>query len=134
MDLSTIIKTFREKHDFTMQEFADKCGLSKGYISMLEKGVQPRSDRKIIPSISTISKIASAMGVTTDELVSQLDDNQRIFIGNEPPALTSSEQRLIELNRQLNVEGQEKLTDYASDLVASGRYIKDHSDGMVEEA
>ena len=42
MELNELIKLFRETNDYTMQEFADRCGLSKGYISMLEKGVQPR--------------------------------------------------------------------------------------------
>lgn len=36
----------------------------------------------------------------------------------------NEEQQLIELYRQLNPEGQEKVTDYADDLVNSGKYKK----------
>ena len=127
MTLSEIISTFREAHDYTMQEFAAKCGLSKGYISMLEKGVQPRNKKKIVPSIKTIAKIASGMGISPDELVSQLDDNQPIFVGHEasaPAVLSPNELELVTYCHQLNTEGQLKLLDYASDLVASGRYKK----------
>ena len=55
-------------------------------------------------------------------------------VSSEVAALTASERKLLDLNAQLNCEGQEKLTDYASDLVASGRYIKDYQLEMVEEA
>lgn len=110
MNLSDIIRQYREDHSLTMQQFADKCGLSKGYISMLEKGRQPRNNRKIVPSIETLSKIAMAMNVTADELVSQLDGNQRIFVGKPSlsfDSLTPAEASLIEDYRQLNEDGQE---------------------------
>ena len=38
--------------------------------------------------------------------------------------LPVEERSLLKLFRQLNDEGQEKLTDYADDLVQSGKYIK----------
>lgn len=41
---------------------------------------------------------------------------------------------LVDLFRQLNDEGQDKVCEYTSDLVASGRYIKNNENGMVEEA
>ena len=138
MTLSEIIRAFRDAHDYTMQEFADRCGLSKGYISMLEKGIQPRNKKKIVPSIETIAKIASGMGMSPDELVSQLDGNQRIFVGREPSAPPSDElvirrdgadaaardTKLLAYYNLLNDDGWEKLMEYASDLVASGRYEK----------
>lgn len=37
---------------------------------------------------------------------------------------SEAEEQLISLHRTLNHEGQEKLLDYADDLVASGKYIK----------
>lgn len=145
MTLSTIIRQYRADKSITMQQFAEKSGLSKGYISMLEKGTQPRNGKKITPSIETIAKIASAMNLTPDELVAMLDSNQRIYIGakDEPPALaepsaasfslTPPEQGLITDYRAMNEEGQDKLTGYASDLVASGRYIKSNQPPVLEE-
>lgn len=37
MTIGNLVKTYRQEHDLPMQEFADRCGLSKSYISMLEK-------------------------------------------------------------------------------------------------
>lgn len=81
MTLGKIIKKFRETNLLSMQEFADRSNLSKGYISMLEKGFQPgQEDKKIEPSITTIVKVANAMGLTTDELVAMLDGEQLITL------------------------------------------------------
>lgn len=43
------------------------------------------------------------------------------------------EEQLIDLYRQLNEEGQDKLIDYADDLVASGKYIKTASNKLGNE-
>ena len=78
MELNTIIKNYRKTHNLTVQEFAERCKLSKGYISMLENGKHPRNGKKITPSIETVSRIAKGMRITTDELVSELDSAQII--------------------------------------------------------
>ena len=46
--------------------------------------------------------------------------------------LSASEQRILDDFRQLNGEGQDKLMDYADDLVSLGRYKKHDQYGMVE--
>lgn len=43
-------------------------------------------------------------------------------------------QKLISAFRLLNEEGREKLADYADDLVSSRKYIKSHTDRMVQGA
>lgn len=53
---------------------------------------------------------------------------------SEEGKLCETELRLVALYRDLNHEGQEKLIDYADDLVASGKYIKSGSDGLGKEA
>ena len=77
MTLQDTIKNFREKHGLTMQEFASRCGLSKGYISMLENGKHPQSGRAIVPSIETYAKLARGMGVPLNELIGQTDPKAR---------------------------------------------------------
>lgn len=54
MKLGEIVKDYRTRNHLTMQEFADRCDLSKGFISMLEKGQHPQSIRKLVPSLDTI--------------------------------------------------------------------------------
>ncbi|MBR6350978.1 MAG: helix-turn-helix domain-containing protein [Firmicutes bacterium] len=48
--------------------------------------------------------------------------------------LNKTELNLIEQYRQLNEEGQERLHEYALDLIASGRYKKDNPAQLDKEA
>ena len=135
MKLGEIIRVFRKKNKMTMQEFADRAGLSKGYISMLEKNQHPQSHRKLVPSFETYLKVASAMSMTIDDLVAILDDNETVRLNSEPEApagIAGDEQVLLGFYRELNDEGKEKLVDYADDLCSSGKYKKHCADRMVE--
>lgn len=71
--LGEIIKAYRAEQGLSMQEFADHCGLSKGYISMLERGRHPQSRRALIPSLETCRKLAAAMGLRAEALLAVLD-------------------------------------------------------------
>ena len=44
------------------------------------------------------------------------------------------EKRLVDAFRQLNVEGQERILDYADDLIQSGKYIKSDPVDMVRKS
>ena len=70
--LGDIIKKYRKSHRMSMDVFAKRAGLSKPYISMLEKNYNPKSRKKIIPTIDTISKCAKAMNMDFDELFNEL--------------------------------------------------------------
>lgn len=83
MKLGELIKEYRRNNDMTMQEFADRAGLSKGYISMLEKNKHPQSQRELVPSFETYEKVASAMCMTLDDVVSVLDGNENIRLNSE---------------------------------------------------
>lgn len=137
MFLGELISEFRAERDLTMQQFADLAGLSKAYISMLEKNQHPQSKRPLVPSIATCAKIAHAMSISLDELMSALNGDQSIHLGahnnDENNSLSDQEDELISLFRQLNDEGQEKLIDNCRDLVASGRYIKNNESDLVDK-
>ena len=132
MSLEEILRQFRESEDLSMQEFADRCGLSKGYISMLEKGHHPQNSRPLVPSINTIRHLADGMNISVDALLSDMDADTIVSINNPAPNhdeydLTYNEQQLIRNYRDLNQEGKEKLLDYSEDLVSGGRYKKSGS-------
>ena len=80
MEIGKIVRRYRDEHDLTMQQFAVRSGLSKGYISMLERGRHPQNNREIIPSIETVQKLAVAMGMTIDSLLQLCDTTQQIEI------------------------------------------------------
>lgn len=71
--LGKIIKEFRTANNLSIEQFADLSDLSKGYISMLENNVNPRNDKPIDPTFSTLKKIASAMNYDLSELIYTLD-------------------------------------------------------------
>jgi len=82
MSIGNLIRRYREMNKLSMQEFADKTGLSKGYISMLEKGIHPQNGKPIVPSVETVSKIADAMGISIDELLERTNSSQEISLSN----------------------------------------------------
>lgn len=74
MKLSDYIKEYRKGHKISMQVFADKCGLSKGYISMLENDFVPaNTNKKITPSVDSLKKLSKGMEMSFDELISMVD-------------------------------------------------------------
>lgn len=82
MTIGDVIKEFRKLNDLNLEEFGKMCGLSKSYISMLENNKDPRGN-PVNPSLETIDKIASAIGVDTDALVGQID--QDVVVNRRKP-------------------------------------------------
>jgi ribosome-binding protein aMBF1 (putative translation factor) len=54
-----ILLDARKNAGLTQQELAERIGANKGYVSRLERGL-------ITPSVSTLYRIAAAMGLTVE--------------------------------------------------------------------
>lgn len=74
MKLRDLIKNYRDTHDLSQRQFANQCNLSNGYISILEKGVNPRTGKPVTPTIPQLKKLADGMAMTLNELFDQVDD------------------------------------------------------------
>ncbi len=74
MKLGDIIREYREAHDLSQRQFANLCGLSNGYISMLEKGVNPGTGRPLTPTLPQLNKLAGGMKMSLSELFEVADD------------------------------------------------------------
>ena len=74
MLLGELITTYRNETGMSQRQFAMACGLSNGYISMLEKNENPKTGLPIKPNIDQLIKIANAMGLTLTELLQKADD------------------------------------------------------------
>lgn len=74
MKLGEFIKKYRAEHGLSQRQFAIQCKMSNGYISMLEEGKRPKSEDPVVPTINTLKKIASAMGMGLHELINLVDD------------------------------------------------------------
>lgn len=68
--LGDYIKQYREVHDkMSIRSLAEKCGLSSGYIHKLEKGIDPRTQKPIIPTVETINRLAEGMNIAPEILL-----------------------------------------------------------------
>lgn len=85
MTLGDIVKNYRDNHDLSMDAFANKSGLSKGYISMLEKNRNPKTGKPITPSLETIRTVAKAINIEIDALLKILDNEQDLMLNEVDP-------------------------------------------------
>ena len=97
-----------------MEQYAKSASISKGYISMLEKGYNPQTGKKIIPSINALNNIAIATGTDLDHLLKIIDD---IEVSLDSPAQdliisNPQEEQLIIGYRNLTTANQKELLAY----------------------
>ena len=76
MTLKEYVIEYRKSHKISQRKFAAMCDISNGFISMLEKGDNPHTQKPITPSLPTLKKLATGMGISLDELLSVTDDIQ----------------------------------------------------------
>ena len=114
MELKTFINSYRTEHNLTMEQFAKSASLSKGYISMLEKGYNPQTGKKIIPSISALNNIAIATGTDLDHLLKIIDDIEVSLDSSAQDLIISNpqEEQLIIGYRNLTTANQKELLAY----------------------
>ena len=115
------IKQVAKERDVLVKNILCDCDLNKNLLStMLSRGSMPKADN--------LAKIADYLHCSVDYLLGRTDDPSAA--SGDP--LPDPAARLIRSFDALNPEGQERLQDYADDLVASGRYIKAGATGVVE--
>ena len=113
MELKDFIRNYRIEHGLSMEQFAKLSSLSKGYISMLEKGQNPQTKKKIVPSLTALNNIAQAMNMDLNYLLDTMDDLEVSLIPEQPTATTAKatdfserEILLIKKYRQLDADGK----------------------------
>ncbi len=72
MEIGVKIKELRLKKQLTQEELADRCELTKGYISQLENDLTS-------PSIATLKDILQTLGVTLTDFFDDDDEAQLVF-------------------------------------------------------
>lgn len=76
MEIGTKIKRMRQQLNLSQAELADRCELTKGYISQLENDLTS-------PSISTLMDILAALGTDLAEFFKKEDDTRVVFHADE---------------------------------------------------
>lgn len=110
------LKRIMKRKGVGNKALAEKAGIPIGTLNKIIYGETTN------PSLDTLTALSRALDCTLDELVEDMEN---------PEHLTPSEEKLLDLFRQMNAEGQEKLIDNALDMVASKRYIKNNEFDMV---
>lgn len=88
MTLGDLIKKYRDENSMSMDEFSKKSKLSKGYISMLEKNVNPKTGGPITPSLQTIKQASVAMGMDFENVLSKIDQDVNLGWEDDLPDMS----------------------------------------------
>lgn len=78
--MSIKLKMLRVKSGSTLQELADATGLTKGYLSKLERGLSE-------PSVGAALKLAKALQVPVDEVFARVEDASPIVVRRATPSV-----------------------------------------------
>lgn len=121
MTLGDIIKNYREQNNITLGDFANTCALSKGYISMLENNINPRNNRPISPTLPSMAKLATGMGIELDILLKMLDGKQSVQLiddTTEQSTLRSPHcKEILDVCQQLSVSNRSRVLVYSKKLL-----------------
>lgn len=116
------IKELRTALGLTQEELGDLVGVKKAAINKYESG--------LVQNIKRDMQLRLAEALHTDPAALFYPASQDSIKSD----LSGDEQSLIDMYRDLNPEGQKKLTDYADDLVSSGKYGKRAAVSVGESA
>ena len=77
MTLGEYINKYRTERELSLDAFGKQVGISKQYVSILEKGVN-NDGKPVSPTVATYAKIAKGTGVSETELMAMLDDTVKV--------------------------------------------------------
>lgn len=132
------IRDARKALKMTQAEVAQRTGINRATLSKYETG-------EITPSLGQLEKLAQILNFYISEVVAPDEwakiDSSDAFSDKGPEVNNLIQTRVHSPNLQLlsdaldhlNDEGQEKLVDYADDLVSSGKYKKQGADEVGQE-
>lgn len=76
MDIGNKLKRLRLTRGLTQEEMADRCELTKGFISQVERN-------QASPSIATLTDMLECLGVTLADFFSERGEEKRVFTPDE---------------------------------------------------
>ena len=122
MTLKDLVIKYRADNGLSQHQFALQCGLSNGYISMLEKGINPSTGAKITPTLPALSKLATGMHTTLNELFTLVDDmdvDVKTPALSEEDGLASVDMEIISLLAGLSDAKKQQAISFLRFLAAS---------------
>ena len=130
MRIGEWINSYRTENQLSMADFAKKAGVSKAYVGFLEKGT-------VNPTTKMLSKIANALGMTLQEFMASVDDDDIITIPapSDLLPLTADEESLLSKYRRLDDRRQYAVQGYTdSKLEEQERETGELCEERIKEA
>lgn len=123
MKLSEIIKKYRKEHDLSQRQMGARCGLSTGYISLIEKEINPQTGKLMVPSLPVMNKIAKGMNLTLDDLLA-VCDNMDVNLSDKETIVSAptAERDIDPIYDALNIAGRQALCAYGRFLGSQTEY------------
>jgi len=84
--IGAAIRRFRRGQGMTLETLAQRSGLSKGYLSKVERGLKS-------PPVSTLSNLAGALGVDLSDLFPREDNSSRLTLVRKADRRAASRDR-----------------------------------------
>lgn len=84
MTVGEVISKYCDTQGISFRQFAEKSGLTSGYVSMLVNNRNPKTGKPPVPKIKTYQQIADAMGITINELLVQTESDTPSFYHTIP--------------------------------------------------
>lgn len=110
------VKALRKRNKMTLQELADLTGLTKGYLSKIERS-------KKAPPYSTLNRIAQALGIDV-----------RFLLNENSPAAQDPHISFTKKGEGANIENVGTLYGYTYEALASGKVGKNMQPYILEPA
>lgn len=131
--IGEIIKEFRKANNLSLRELAKMTGLSHTYIDKLEKGYDPRTGKKVEPTMYTIACIAEAMKVPRESLLKEIGyiDNNNDDNPDHAwqPVATPKDENNIVMNRIKELRKEKGMTQAELAKILN---VSDRSVGFYE--
>jgi transcriptional regulator with XRE-family HTH domain len=108
-DISILLKQYRKNCNLTQQQVADALNINRTTYTYYETG-------KTEPSISTLHKLVKMFGITYNDLLPEIDDENigegaRARLNDAIYALSKEEQQVVIQFRALSAERKKELLD-----------------------
>lgn len=116
-NIAKALAYYIEKSEYKQADIARILGITKQSVSNWLKGTTA-------PDINTFAKLCDMLGV---------DPKDMFYFSEAKPVANTRENQLLTYFEALNTEGQDKVLEYADDLVQSGKYKNNNLSQMVEK-
>jgi len=128
MTLGDLIRSYREANRLSLEEFAQRASLTRPYIWMLEKNKNTKNNKPIIPSVTTLKKVALAMNMPLNNLLEALDKDYPVRLETR---INVSDAELAHLKKYRGLtEAHRKAVDDLTDTL----YAADRADFVKKES